>query len=153
MLFRRPSKATPLVSVNRALRHRLRLREATVRSLGVQLSQVQSELSADMALTTCPDCGSQSATSNQALANRRIGELERQNKSLEIKLLAVDKAIEELWLYPVDNFPTGDAAADITVFAAHTQAFAQQVEGKMASLATALARLAPGKGSSAPLAQ
>lgn len=141
MLFRRPPAATALVRVNHALRQRLQLRETTLKRLTEQLSQLQAELDEGTALTTCPDCGSASATSTQALSNRRLGELERQNRSLQGKLLEVEGAIEALWLYPVEEFPSGNAAADITLFATHMKLFTDQVQAKMASLAASLARL------------
>lgn len=115
-----------------------------------QLRCAQLELAEGTALTTCPDCGSHSASSTEARANKRILELERQNKSLELKLLAVDEVLEGLWLYPVENFPSGDAAVDMKLFADHMQAFTAQVQQKMATLAASLEKLTARPSTGAP---
>jgi hypothetical protein len=107
------------------------------------LAQLGEHVLEGLALTVCPDCGSTSATSSEAAANRKIVQLGEQNRALKASLLAVTQSIENLWLYPSENFPTGDPAADITLFAEHMQAFTQQVQAKMASLAQSMEKLKP----------
>ena len=126
-----------------ALRSKLQDKELEVTKAASRIVVLEAELSDGLALTTCPDCGSHSATSTEARANRRIAHLEAQAEALKSNLLAVHQAIEGLWLYPTENFPSGDAAADITLFASHLQLFTQQVQARMAALAQSLAKVGP----------
>lgn len=134
-----PRRAQLRTAYPSRFRPHLRGLQEREQALALQVEQVSEGL----ALTVCPDCGSTSATTSEAAANRKLVQLEEQNTALKARLLRVTQAIENLWLYPSDNFPTEDPAADIRLFAHHMEAFTQQVQAKMASLSQSMEKLKP----------